>query len=66
MAEALTDYERAADLYVGDAQVQWTIQSRIAVVPAPTWLAPTTTPPPQQGQASSASTDAISFRIYAN
>ena len=35
-----------------------TRKSRIAVVPAPTWLAPTTTPPPQQGQASSASTEA--------
>ena len=32
-----------------------TRKSRIAVVPAPTWLSPATVPPPQQGQASSAS-----------
>ena len=32
VGQALTDYERAAELSAGDAQVQWTIQSRIAVV----------------------------------
>ena len=30
--EALTDFERAAELFTGDAKVLWAIQSRIALV----------------------------------
>ena len=32
IAEALSDFERAAELFAGDAKAQWQIQSRIALV----------------------------------
>ena len=32
IAEALTDFERAAELFAGDEKAQWAIQSRIALV----------------------------------
>ena len=32
VAEALSDFERAAELFAGDAGAQWAIQSRIAIV----------------------------------